>query len=137
MRAGDSGPGVREVYDAGQRRVRPLLSTAAAPVLLERDWQRQVTDLAEHLGWMWCHFRPARTEQGWRTPVAGPGGRGFPDLVMWRERVIYAELKTERGKVAGSQRMVLLGLRAAGAEVYLWRPSDWDEVVAVLTRRGA
>src|SRR5437867_2540828 len=52
---------------------------------------------------------------------------GFPDYVLARERVIFAELKTEKGKPSEFQREWLGGLRAAGAEAYLWRPSDFSE----------
>lgn len=60
-------------------------------------------------------------------------GEGFPDLVLARERVVFAELKSERGKVQPEQSDWLERLRAAGAEAHLWRPSSWDDVVAVLS----
>ena len=100
--------------------------------LSEAEWLRQLTDLAGLYGWSWAHFRPARTLQGWRTPVSGPGGAGFPDLVLWRERVLFVELKAERGGVLPAQRQVLAELEVAGAEVYLWRPSDFDAAHEVL-----
>ena len=104
------------------------MTTRAKP-LAEAQWQRQVTDLAELLGWTWAHFRPARTEQGWRTPVSGPGGAGFPDLVLWRERVIFVELKSDRGRMSAEQDAVWLGLTNAGAEAYVWAPRDFDDAV--------
>ncbi len=52
-------------------------TTAIASLVSERGWQRQVTDAAELFGWTWCHFRPAMTTKGWRTPVSGPLGAGF------------------------------------------------------------
>ncbi len=60
---------------------------------------------------------------------------GFPDRVLVRDRVIFAELKTEKGVVSDSQREWLTGLARGGAEVYLWRPSDLDEVARVLSKR--
>lgn len=107
--------------------------------LLERDWQRQVTDLAELYGWTWAHFRPAQTAKGWRTPVSGPGGAGFPDLVLWRpgDRVIFVELKTDRGTVRPEQREVLVGLDLAGVQAQVWRPRDFEDVRATLARREA
>jgi VRR-NUC domain len=103
------------------------------------SWQRQVTDLASLYGWRWAHFRPLRTAHGWRVPVSGTGGAGWPDLVLWRpgDRVIYVELKTGRGRLTAEQRVVLDSLAAAGAEVYAWRPSDFDEAHEVLRRRKA
>ena len=62
---------------------------------------------------------------------------GFPDYVLVRERVVFAELKTEKGKPTPFQTEWLDGLRSAGAEVYLWRPSDLTsgEIGRVLSRR--
>jgi hypothetical protein len=63
----------------------------------ERDFQRQVTDLAELLGWTWCHWRALRNGRGiWQVPVEGPLGKGWPDLTLVRERdrrLVFAELK--------------------------------------------
>ena len=97
---------------------------------------RQVTDLADLLGWRWVHFRPARTDKGWRTPVQGPMGAGWPDLVLVRDRVVIAELKTDTGRVRPEQQETLRALLQAGAEAWIWRPRDWEHVRAVLTRRG-
>ena len=101
--------------------------------MTEAEWQRQVTDLAELLGWTWAHFRPARTEKGWRTPVEGPGGAGFPDLVLWRERVIFAELKSDGGRVRPEQNATLAALAHAGVEAQVWRPCDFSHVHETLT----
>jgi hypothetical protein len=100
--------------------------------LSETEWQRQVTDLAEMLGWAWAHFRPARTAHGWRVPVSGPLGKGWPDLVLIRgERVIFAELKAENGRPTPDQTW-LLTLVADAVETAVWRPSDLDRVAETL-----
>lgn len=92
----------------------------------------QVTELAELLGWTWAHFRPARTEHGWRTPVSGPLGAGFPDLVMVRrDRLLMVELKAHDGRLTPAQRDVLELLRPA-TEVHVWRPADLPLVAEVL-----
>lgn len=81
--------------------------------LSEADFMRQVTELAELLGWGWAHFRPAQTAKGWRTPVSGPLGAGWPDLVLVREkdrRLIFAELKADKGRVSPVQNDVLVTL---------------------------
>ena len=58
---------------------------------------------------------------------------GFPDLVAWRdERLLFAELKAPRGRLSAEQAAVIEGLRATGAEVYVWYPRDWDEIEGVL-----
>jgi len=107
--------------------------------LREADWQEQVTDLARLHGWLYVHHRPARTEKGWRTPVQGPLGKGWPDLVLVRERVLFVELKRDGGGLRPEQVLVIDALRAAGADVRVWRPRDWDEVVETLgaTRAAA
>lgn len=101
---------------------------------LEDSWQSDVIALARMLKWRVAHFRPALTKHGWRTPVAADG-KGFPDLMLTRERVVYAELKSPTGRVAPEQAEWIAALRAARQEVYLWRPADWDTVVATLRHR--
>jgi len=98
----------------------------------EAQFQQQVIEYAHLTGWLCAHFRPARTARGWVTPVTADGS-GFPDLVLVRERVVVAELKSETGRPTAEQRRWLDALEAAKAEHYLWRPSDWPEVERVLS----
>lgn len=87
----------------------------------EREWQAQVVDAARLLGWRVYHTHDSRrSEPGW------------PDLALVRDRLVMAELKTENGRVSEAQSDWLDALRAAGVETYLWRPSDWDAVLATL-----
>lgn len=57
---------------------------------------------------------------------------GEPDLRLVRERVIWAELKSMKGKASPLQQEAIDRLRQSGAEVYLWRPSDREEIERVL-----
>ena len=58
---------------------------------------------------------------------------GFPDLVLVRnDRTVFAELKTDKGKLSVAQDGWLNLLRGTANEVYLWRPSDMDEVLKIL-----
>lgn len=101
----------------------------------ETEFQKQVTDLAELLGYVWVHFRPARTAHGWATPVSGPLGKGWPDLILVRERDgrrLAVELKSDKGAPSLEQLEVLRVLKASGFETYLWRPTDFDDLVVVL-----
>lgn len=109
--------------------------------MTESEFQANVIDLAHMLGWRVTHFRPAKTKHGWRTPLAGDPG--FPDLVLARGgRVIFAELKSERGRLTADQEAWLDQLaqpvgpqvveRIASHEVYVWRPSHVDHVARVL-----
>lgn len=61
---------------------------------------------------------------------------GFPDLTLWKPgRLIFAELKAAKGRLAPAQGETLVSLRDAGVEVYLWRPEDWPEIERVLGGR--
>ena len=100
----------------------------------EAEWQQQVIDLAHAHGWMCAHFRPARTSKGWVTPVAADG-QGFPDLVLTRERVMFVELKSQRGRLSEQQRLWIVSLRAAGAEVHVWKPDHFDHAHQTLKDR--
>jgi hypothetical protein len=92
------------------------------------ELQRMVMQLGGMLGWASVHFRAAKTERGWRVPVEGPLGKGWPDLVMvhvGRSRTLAVELKRELGDVVSpDQEYVHSVLRAAGWTVRVWRPSD-------------
>jgi hypothetical protein len=108
--------------------------------LSEREWQQQVTSLAELCGWHWAHWRAARTERGWRTPVSGPLGAGFPDLLLIhprRQRVLFVELKSDSGRLTDEQLGVHDVLRQAGLDVDVWHPRDWEQVVAALYEPAA
>jgi len=94
--------------------------------LTERDWQRTVLDLAAMYHWGCYHTHDSRRSQP-----------GFPDLVLWRERVVFAELKVPGGRLTPLQRQVLEGLRAAGGEVYVWWPQHLDEAREVLAPASA
>jgi hypothetical protein len=94
-------------------------------VIAERDFMATVRDAAAVTGWLAYHTYRSR-----RSPS------GFPDLVLVRDRVLFAELKGPRTHVTRDQQHWLDALRAAGAEVYLWRPDDWDVIQAVLGKRG-
>lgn len=105
----------------------------------EAQLQDAIIDTAHTLGYIVAHFRPARTEKGWRTPVAADG-RGFPDLVLVSERygrVLFVECKSEDGELSRHQQWWLEMLRAAGAEVYVWRPEDWTTGAVERALRGA
>jgi hypothetical protein len=97
--------------------------------VLEKEWDATLFNsqrgLAPMLGWRLCyHTLRSKGSQS-----------GFPDRVLVRERVIFAELKREKGKPTDSQIEWLDQLAFAGAEVYLWRPSDLEEIGQILSAR--
>lgn len=102
--------------------------------MTEKDWQRQVMDLARLRGWDACHFHDSRRQVAPGVFIGDSAAAGFPDLVLWHERhgVVFAELKTSRGRLRADQEQRLWSLRRAGARVYVWRPEDLTEVARVL-----
>jgi hypothetical protein len=104
----------------------------------EAIFQAQVMELARYGQWAVYHppenltvqMRSGRTR---RQAVV----KGFPDLTLLRAgELIFAELKAEKGRVSPEQHEWLEGLRAVpGVEAYVWRPGDWDEIQARLTRQ--
>lgn len=102
----------------------------------EATFQAQVVELARILGWRCNHHRRSIGKGNrWTTATSVVG---FPDLTLWRRgRIVFAELKSATGRLTPEQREVLASLAEAGPEVYVWRPSDFDEIKRVLSKRGA
>jgi len=106
-------------------------SDKAVRAITERDWQNQVHRLAFSLGWKYYHAPDNRPVNGRIQKVVA----GFPDLVLVKgERLIFAELKRELGIVAEAQTEWLAALEMAGAECYVWRPSQMREVLETLSK---
>ena len=101
-----------------------MSSTPGRPEGSEKDFQRSVIRLATLCGWLTYHTHDSRGSSP-----------GFPDLVLVRDRVIFAELKTTKGRLGQHQLDWLARLREAGAETYLWRPAHWTQIQRVLSRR--
>ncbi len=102
------------------------------PPTSEADFQRQVIDLAQLHGWRVAHFRPGMNKRGqWMTAVSGDGA-GFVDLVLCRERIIWAELKTDDGRLSLGQHSWMLALKLAKQEYYIWRPKNWTSIELAL-----
>ena len=101
--------------------------------ITESAFQQVVIDVARWHGWKVFHPLPAQNAKGrWRTAQAGD--TGFPDLVLAHPKrgVIFAELKSAIGKLSDRQQAWLDTLRQAGAEVYVWRPADIEQIKAIL-----
>jgi hypothetical protein len=87
----------------------------------EEQWQQVVVDYAILKGWLVWHDQDPRRN-----------GAGFPDLLLIRDRVVWAELKTQTGRVSYHQAEMHARLEQVGAEVHVWRPSMWPDVQATL-----
>ena len=98
----------------------------------EREFQDgHVVPLAVSCGWIYYHTHDSRRSPG-----------GFPDLVLVRGgKLIFAELKSEKGRVSAAQKVWLAALKVVAdlpgspVEVWLWRPSDWHDIVRRLSRQ--
>jgi hypothetical protein len=98
----------------------------------ERDWQATVIRVAVDYGWKYYHAPDNKPINGRIQKVVA----GFPDLVLVKgRRLVFAELKRELGIVSPQQEAWLDALRQTGAEGYIWRPSDLDEVLRVLSNK--
>ena len=92
--------------------------------ITEKALRELVRELCALFGWKF-HFI-------W-TSIHSP--KGFPDLVLRKPpRLIFAELKREKAKLTPSQKDWQADLKACGQEVYVWRPSQVDEIAAILRR---
>ena len=93
------------------------------PYILEKDFQNTVVEYATGMGWLFYHTYDSRRST-----------KGFPDLAMVREpRLVFAELKSHKGILSDDQALWLEKLGGVPAvETYLWRPTDWDDIVKVL-----
>lgn len=90
----------------------------------EAGFQVYVETLARLHGWRVWHDRDSRRND-----------RGLPDLLLVRgQRLVYAELKRQRGRLRPEQREWLADLAAVGGnvEAYLWRPSDRADIERIL-----
>lgn len=143
--------------------------TAAAvkpPALTEAQFQQQVVDLAKLFGWG-TSYNSRRDKGAPDWPLAGlvfhprimyRSEPGWPDLTLIRRsdrRLIFAELKTDKGKLSPRQQQVLDLLRCLGVdtvgrfigvkndvrwvpdagpriEVFVWKPADFPQIAEIL-----
>lgn len=98
----------------------------------EAKFQAMVEELAVTCGWTAFHLN---------LPMRSPAG--FPDLVMFRERIVFAELKSRSprtgraGKLSPWQIEYAHTIQKAGGEYYSWLyPDDWEDVKVALSPIG-
>ena len=96
----------------------------------ETELQVNVVGLAEA-----HHFLHYHTHDSRRSPA------GFPDLTLVHKhtgRLIFAELKTEKGWASPQQRLWLTSLQRSPAEVFLWKPRHLltGEILHILANSG-
>lgn len=96
---------------------------AIAQTMTEAELLGWVSTTARMCGWLAYHTHDSRRSEA-----------GFPDLCLVRDdQVIFAELKSMKGKVTDAQQRWLDALDlVAGVTTYVWRPSDLDSILEVL-----
>lgn len=71
--------------------------------------------------------------------VGDTDAKGWPDLVLVHPgigRILFRELKSDKGNPTPEQTEWLTVLRTSGLDACVWRPGDWDnDIVPVLTLR--
>lgn len=97
----------------------------------ERDFQKRVKKLLRVNGWL-QFSQPTTQEQ-----IKNEGDAGYPDItaVSPEGRILFIELKKEHERPSSDQltwRYLLLKNLTVGT--YVWRPSDWPEIIRVVTR---
>ncbi len=106
---------------------------AGAPKLLadvsEKELQSQLfgtkVGIAKIMGWAAYH-----------TLKSKGSAAGFPDWTLARDRIVFVELKAEKGKLSAAQIEWIYVLEKAGAEVYVVRPRHLDAMAWVLRKRN-
>jgi VRR-NUC domain-containing protein len=82
--------------------------------MTERELQAAVTDMCHWLGLRYYHTHDSRRSNP-----------GFPDLVIvGAGGVLFAELKSQDGRLRPEQKEWLHDLHAAGAIARVWYPDD-------------
>jgi hypothetical protein len=104
----------------------------------ESYFQSQVIMLAKLHGWLVMHTRAVEIRPGvWKTPLTGHPG--FPDLVLCHQKgrgLIFAELKSDMGRLSDSQELWSQAINENGAEHHVWRPKDIDAISTRLAGKG-
>jgi hypothetical protein len=91
-----------------------------------------VRKLMKDLGLLAFHTRDSRRSE-----------QGYPDWTIVGKRVLFRELKTQRGRLSPSQKGWLAKLTAAGQDAGVWRPADLmsgriaGELIAISALAGA
>ena len=112
----------------------------ATDVMTEAQVQAGIVEAARELGWLCYHTSDSRRSEP-----------GFPDLVLVRApRVLFIECKNQRGNLSVGRRTRkdarwlpgqcdwrLILLACPGVEYYLARPSNLDEIYAILMTKEA
>ena len=90
-------------------------------LITEKDFQHTVVEAAKLYGWLCYHTHDSRRSEP-----------GFPDLCLVREKVLFRELKTDKGRVSLAQKAWGVQLEKAGSDYAVWRPLQLQAIYAEL-----
>ena len=92
----------------------------------EKEFQRKVLFLLKINGW--------QTHHTFRSTEVNP--KGFPDILAWKPslgRMLFAELKSNTGRLTSEQKEVIAGLaQISTIETYVWYPKDWELIHEII-----
>jgi hypothetical protein len=117
----------------------PLFRRVIDGVLTEKDWQQQVEEALRVFGWWFLHI-PANVVVCPRchTKIYRGIAKGFPDILAIKPpRILWIELKGERGHVDPEQRRVKAMLEACGQIVLHARPRDRERLLHLIAHPEA
>jgi len=105
--------------------------------MTEQAWERQQEEAQAYASFSGDAAALLARMEGWtyHTRYSLGSDRGMPDLLLVRlrdRRVLFRELKTDRGKLSARQAAVLDLLAAVGMDAGVWRPADWDRILEEL-----
>ena len=105
----------------------------------EADFQQMVLDFARLQGWLAAHTKDSRRSE--------PGC--YDGVLVRPPRFLVVELKREGAQLRkghlsphtgrwlpGQVEWAEAAMGCPGVEYYLWRPSDWPEIVRTLTLKS-
>lgn len=111
-----------------RRSPRPEGRAALDEAVPEREFSRAFEQALEYAGFKLVYH----------TYDSRRSAAGFPDYValnISKKRVLFVELKSERGRIRPEQAAWIAALGHCGQEAYIWRPSSWPEIERVLSRK--
>lgn len=95
-------------------------------ILRGKPLQKAIIAEAQRQGWIVAHFYAVESKnRGWVTPC-GANGKGFPDLLMVRDRVIAMEVKGDGDSMKPDQiKWQQAFSMAEGAQFVVATPAKW------------
>ena len=85
--------------------------------ITEKDFQGQVIRIAKVFGWKVYHTYDSRRSEP-----------GYPDLCLVKHKIMFRELKREKGRLTPAQKEWGEAIKKAGGDWDVWRPSMIDKI---------